>query len=115
MKKILLALAVVLLLCWEASAQVYVVCDPQSDADGYGMVIDSGVTEYIAYQTAQFSDGKTYAIVKEVTAFSGGQHSMIVWAYKDDPLWGRRMSPTVPFSFPVPTVGSPGHMGLKRQ
>ena len=113
MKKLLVVLAMVLLAA-PAFAEPWVVCSPQSDADGYTYILDNGTPVDTPYTTFVASDGKTYAKIADVGSVANGNHTINVVAFKTSTEWGRLVSASVPFVFTRPSVGTPSGVGLKR-
>ena len=119
MKRFMVFVGLIMCLCLlpvvAFADQVFVVCDPQTDADGYVYVLDGAAPVSVPYQTIVASDGITYAKIVEVTNISTGPHIFSAKSYRNDPVWGRLESSSVPFSFVRPSVGLPSGAGLKRQ
>ena len=114
MKKVIMILAVMLFAA-PAFAEPWIVCDPQTDADGYTYIIDSGTPVDTPYTTFVASDGKTYAKIADVGNVSNGSHTINVVAFRNSAEWGRLVSASIPFAFTRPSgSGTPKNIGLKR-
>lgn len=105
--------AAVLLLTWEAWADPWLVCDPQSDATGYIYTLNGGAEVTVPYATQTLS-GRTVAVVADLAPLPTGAFTFQVKAYKDDPVWGRLQSASVPFVSSKPSAGSPQGMAIAR-
>jgi len=114
MKKLLIVLAMVFMAA-PVFAEPWIVCDPQTDADGYTYILDNGTPVDTPYSTFVASDGRTYAKIADVGNVSNGNHTINVVAFKNSAEWGRLVSASVPFAFARPSgSGTPKNMGLKR-
>lgn len=105
MKKILFALILVLCMAGVVQADPWVVCDPQADTTGFTYIMDNGSPVDVLYSVATCSDGPCAKIV-DVGNISTGSHNIVVNAYRTDAVWGRLLSPSVPFAFTRPTGGT---------
>ena len=112
MKKLFLVL-VLLLMATPVWAEPFLVCDPQTDADGYIYTLNGGPEVQVPYQTQTFSDG-VKAVIADAASIPEGPFTYQVKAYKDDPVWGRLQSTIVPFSSTRPGIGTPSNVGMKR-
>jgi len=81
-----------------ASASPFVVCDPYTTnvPDGFLVSVDGGaVVESAAVANAlRFDSG----------GVGSGEHTLTIWAYKDDAVWGRLTSDPVNFTFTRPAA-----------
>lgn len=107
MRKTLFAL---LLLASTAQASPWLVCDPQPGIDGYAWSLDGGEWSEQPY-TLLDADSAIVCDLKDVLK---GNHTIQVKAFKNDSLWGRMESETVPFGFARPSSSKPINMGLKK-
>ena len=96
-----------------AYANPWVVCDPQTDAEGYVFWWDgSQETHEVAYSEVT-KDGLTVVPLADCSGLSTGLHVFHVYAFNIDPVWGtRRVSETVPFDVPVPEEGGIGNVTI---
>jgi hypothetical protein len=104
--------AVVMLWAGVASANPWVVCDPQPNTHGFSYTMDSAAWVDTAYNVRTCTDGSC-ADVAEIGWVIPGDHSMAVKAFNNtiNPDTGKRYeSDTVPFSFqrPFPPLNSTG-------
>ena len=101
MKKLLwlipLVWAAVLLLSWEAYANPFIVCDPQTGVQYYKV---TGGAWVVSPVTAQ-ADG---SVKMDIVAAPVGVSNLTFSACKDDVIWGEQCSVTTPFSFTRPAT-----------
>jgi hypothetical protein len=114
--KIFLATAFFILWAGVASANPWLVCDPQNDAAGYSWTIDGSGWTDIAYSVRVCPEGPC-ADIAELGWVSPGQHTMQVIAFGVgiNPKTGKRWeSDIVPFSFRRPLPPDPAGGKLVR-
>jgi hypothetical protein len=100
--------AVVLLLCVNVQAEPFLVCDPQTDADGYMYKLNGGAEVIVPYTTAVMG-GRTVAVIADLAPLPIGPFSFQVKAYS---IWGQ--SSEVPFAASKQLPGSVSRMVISR-
>lgn len=107
MKRLIGLLAIVLLfMAGPVWAEPWLVCDPQTDADGYVYSLNGGPEVEVSYEERLFEEGGQAAVVADLAGVPVGAFTFEVRAYKDDPIWGRLESSPVPFESVRPGSGS---------
>lgn len=101
MKRIFLALGILLLWSSVVWANPFLVCDPQIDVDEYIVTFD-GVPETILY-----NESGGVVILKDLVGIATGSHNVDVKAKN---IWGESVS--VPFGFVKSLPGAPTGIGL---
>jgi hypothetical protein len=97
MKKLFLAMALVLVMVGVASANPFIVCDPQTGVQYYKV---TGAAWVASPVTAQ-ADG---SIKMDIVGAPTGTSNLNFSACLNDPVWGELCSVTAPFSFTKPTA-----------
>jgi hypothetical protein len=108
MWSLVLLYAVVLLLTWEAWAEPFLVCDPQTDATGYIYTMNGGPEVTVPYETRVLR-GTTYAFIADLGPLPNGAFTYSVKAYN---VWGQSIA--VPFSDTKVLPGSVSRMVISR-
>lgn len=116
MKRLIGLLAIVFLfLAGPVWAEPYLVCDPQTDADGYVYSLNGGPEVEVAYEERVFDEVGQKAVIADLASIPEGPFTYEVRAYLNDPVWGRLESATVPFESARPASGSaPAGLRLAR-
>lgn len=109
MKRIALAMAIILWFPIYGMCAPYLVCDPQATVTHYKVTGD-------AYWTANVPAQADGSIRSDLQGIGTGNHNIQVKACKADAVWGELCSDTSPFSFTRPAGPSvPQDLGIAAQ
>lgn len=97
MKRVTLALCMLLVAVTLVHASPFLVCDPQSSVTEYEVSGPTWVTPIVPAQ----ADG---SIKMDVAAANVGSNTLTIAACAKDTLWGRSCSATVNFTFTRPNL-----------
>lgn len=99
MKKLILAVLIVLVSVGTAMANPFLICDPQAGVTYYRMTGP-------AWMPTQYTAEVDGSIHMDVSPAIVGTTNMTIAACKDDAVWGEQCSSYVPFAFDRPSAAS---------